>query len=170
MSIIHDALKKLQNNKKADEFPSPPSPQFETGPVSAQPDVTPTPASQPKVPTRVLIAALTLLSLTVAVIFFFLIKLAAQTNVHPTLTAVQKSTAPAETTAPAASKPANAAAAQEAIKLEGIIEMGGRKLALINGGVYEKGQTVGGHVIQEIDETGIKVSKDDQTHTIPIFR
>ena len=176
MSIIHDALKKVQQMNNAGR--SIPETPFQ-GPVPV-PDQT---GTRDKMNIPLLVAAL---CAVVAMAFAALPQLTAKKNAAPAAPAVatqipaapKKEQPTPKPVTPAPQNPsantmskavANAMAspvmpalkppAQKIvdpndplsnIQVEGVMDMDGRKVALINGNIYEEGQTIYGHIISEI--------------------
>jgi hypothetical protein len=154
MSIIHDALKKVQNGKQS-------SPDG-NGPVSGAPDASqpvPGPASDrpkepsPAIPKPVLISLMAVVSIVVIALLFILLGLARQTSIHPTIV---PETPPLKVSVSVAS-PTQPAPPLEQLKLEGIMNMGEKKVALINGSIYEEGQTVDGMTVVKVTESNVTV-------------
>jgi hypothetical protein len=54
------------------------------------------------------------------------------------------------------------------LRLEGIMDMGAKKVALINGDVYEEGQVVDGKIIAEISLNSIAVMDNGTKKVIPL--
>ena len=196
MSIIHDALKKVQQTNNAGPSTPPPYSQEPSQEPAQQP------RPQDKISIPLLVAAI---CAVIAMLFAAL----------PVVTPKKISTAPAQTTqapvapvtvqpvqeAPAAVvKPqeppppssdtmskaiANAMAVPttpalpvqkiidpndplSGVQIEGVMDMGGKKAALINGNVYEEGQTIYGRIITEITFDTLTVIENGQKRTLPI--
>lgn len=140
MSIIHDALKKVQ-----DQTPSPaPSPsntaEKNNGPSSQQ------------------IPVWLILTLIAVIVFIFSLTITkTPPKTFPTDSvasqsspkAISSPTTPSPNTIE--SKPQTTAIPSEnLLRVEGVMDMGTKKVALINGNIYETGQTVQGKTITNI--------------------
>ncbi len=165
MSIIHDALKKVQNSKSASAGPD--------SPVSGAPD--PSLATSrsagihpgdhpPVIPRKVLIALMVLTSVVVLAILLILIGLAKQTTLHPKIVLEE----PPVTVSVAV--PGQATSVQEPLRLEGIMNMGAKKVALINGNIYEEGQAVEGMTVIKVTDTNVTVQANGVERVLKIHR
>ncbi|MEI6438206.1 MAG: hypothetical protein WCO69_05610 [Candidatus Omnitrophota bacterium] len=142
MSIIHDALKKVQSkNPQASPFPEPPPAPASSSPSTV--DLTPETTNR-----SLMILMAVVLTVTVVVIFAVIFKLAMDTTQHPKATA----------------QPASAGG----IKVEGVMDRDGKMVALINGDVYEEGQTVEGKVITAITFANVTVMGNNSKLILPI--
>ncbi len=198
MSIIHDALKKVQQMNNA-AAPTPPAASQE--PVQA-PEQT---KMAEKINIPLLVAAA---CAVIAMIFAVLPQLKPGKTTLPPASATTAPTAPAaeqKQPAPIAVTPTpslpppiatsldsvskavtNAVAASSApaqlpatkitdpndplssIQIEGVLDMGGKKAVLINGNVYEEGQTIYGKIISEITFDTVTIMEDGRKRTFPI--
>jgi hypothetical protein len=189
MSIIHDALKKVQQTNPS-ASPMPPAPPQEPVPAAA-----PTQA-QDKISIPLLVAVICAI---VAMLFAALPQLAprqitvlktppAAAPVPPAAEGQQPAPEP-KPAEPAAPSPqdvskavANAVAITTApmprvidpndpissIQIEGVMDMDGKKAVLISGNVYEEGQTIYGRIISEITFDSLTVIENGQKRTLPI--
>lgn len=180
MSIIHDALKKVQQTNNTG-VSTPPPPYQE--PVR--------PPEQPKLQDTINIPLLVAaLCAVIAMIFAILPQIAPKKTAAPAASAstLEKKQPAPEAAAPAVKTPssdsmskavANAVstpvmpaikpAAQKivdpndplsSIQIEGVMDMNGKKVALISGNVYEEGQTIYGKIISEITFDSLTIIED----------
>jgi hypothetical protein len=139
MSIIHDALKKIQKDKPSQsEF----SYADETPVMSSQEENSATPKKSINLP---LIAVA--LCAIMALFFAVLPRMANKQKISAPATALP---APIKTPAAPFQIFTPAPQDQNVIRIEGIMDMGDKKTALINGNVYEEGQTFNGKMIAKI--------------------
>jgi hypothetical protein len=192
MSIIHDALKKVQQTNN----PGTPTPPV----FSKEPERTPEPPkSQDKISIPLLIAVIcAIIGMTIAALLPFLPKktlvppapvvVAPQPPVAenpapipevvqpaaPSQDTVSKAVASAiaTPTTPAPTPPAQKVVNPDdpigSLQIEGVVDMGGKKAVLINGNVYEEGQTIYGRIISEITFDSLTVIENGQKRTLPI--
>ena len=176
MSIIHDALKKVQRSNPGS------TPEIAM-PAPSQPRL-PDPASGPdKISVPLLVAAI---CAAIAMLFAALPQIAAKRpamtveRVHPAAPApdllsstsvpvppsaqtmaraladaVAVPTVPAQSQhvpvkEPQAHKPVDPNDPLGNVQIEGVLERGGKKTVLINGNIYEEGQTIYGRIIMQI--------------------
>ena len=193
MSIIHDALKKVQaaSPEKSPEKTTPP-------PASAQ-------GPSPKAPEKTSVplwvaAACALIAMIFAVLPQITPKQPAATPAPATAPAepVKPEAAAPQTTTPSTNALAKAVSGAVAvpvvpkaeppvppqeqqpqqtidpmdplsnIHIEGVIDMGGKKAVLINGNVYEEGQTIRGKIISEVTFETLTIMDDGRKRTFPI--
>ncbi len=182
MSIIHDALKKVQDKNAREAHAKSPAP---TPPPAAQ-TTTSAAVTRPDRENRLVI--LLLGTLIIGILIFAIITnmpkrpteqviiTASQipiTNRQPVpqLPPAQK---PLAATAPApAPLPAQPKASPEdpfaMLRVEGIMDMGGeKKVALINGNIYEEGQTIYGRIIAQITLDSVTIVDDGKKRTFPV--
>jgi hypothetical protein len=69
---------------------------------------------------------------------------------------------------PAVPRPVDPRDPLSSVLIEGVIDMGGKKAALINGNVYEEGQTIYGRVIMQIDFDSLTVIENGQKRVLNI--
>jgi hypothetical protein len=117
------------------------------------------------------------LAVAVIVIFAVIFKLAADTTQHvkPTpaatlnqtpTTAPQPVTPPAPAPAPTVVPPVQAkpttppAPVNNGLHIEGVMDMGGKMVALINGNIYEEGQAVNGNIIAVITFESVTIMEN----------
>ncbi len=173
MSIIHEALKKVQQTTSPGQPPR--SPAVPPGDNATTPSST---APAPAVPTPLTISLLTVLGTAIFIILVILIKLAVETTQHPRLVSSQQKNAvplqteqappPAPTApTPAATPTTKPTASEDPFRIEGIMDMGNKKVALINGNVYEEGQSVNGLLIVGIELNQITVMDNGARRVIP---
>ena len=62
------------------------------------------------------------------------------------------------------------ASAEEPLRLEGIMNMGGKRVALINGSIYEEGQAVEGMTVIKVTETNVTVQANGIERVLKIHR
>ena len=180
MSIIHDALKKVQAQTPGQPAVKQPQP---TGP-SIQPQATPalTPDDTRRSLTILMAAVLTV---AVIVILAVLFKVATDTTQHPgpmtpAVTPVQTpvqtpaqapTQAPTQAAVPKPQPPRKPAApltpAYNGLRIEGIMDMNGKKIALINGNVYEEGQTVNSCLIEAITLESVTIIENGIKKVLP---
>ncbi len=184
MSIIHDALKKVQSkgpNTAPDAVPpkEDPAGTITTNPATGRsPDTT-------KVTLSILMA--TVLTIAVIVIFAVILKLGFETTQHPAIKARAITPVPTQTTAAPVPPPSIAQAANTALpamplrppaeppapdrtRVEGVMDMGGKMVALINGNVYEEGQVVDGNIIAAITFESVTIMENGTKKILPIKR
>ncbi|MBF0330603.1 MAG: hypothetical protein HQL17_01595 [Candidatus Omnitrophica bacterium] len=189
MSIIHDALKKVQQTKPAAVPPSRPPAQAQYQPQPNQQD--------DKINIPLLVAAICAI---VAMIFAALPYIALKMNQVPPQPMAAAPRAPNKPTpqplpspnamtraitsalsAPAVFTPSitipptkphkttvNSDDPVANIQVEGILDMKGKKAALINGNIYEEGQTIYGKVIVEITFNSLTIIDNGQKRTLSI--
>ena len=186
MSIIHDALKKVQQTN--------PQANHHIQPAPAQtPGQTPEPIkTKDQLNIPLLVAAL---CAVVAMLFAALPQLAVRRAPPAPITVVQPQaeeskpavpsnntiaqvitgavTVPAvPATQPVAEqpqkKPVDPNDPLSSIQIEGVMEMGGKKAVLINGNVYEEGQTIYGRIITNVTFDTLTIMENGQKRTFPI--
>ncbi len=194
MSIIHDALKKVQQTNRVEAPTPPPSP-----PPAPESVHQPQPAGdKDKISIPLLIAVI---CAVIAMIFAALPQFMPRKNLsrpapenmpaqprvttrpapEPVMTATPSSDAMSKAIADAMSAPAMPAPMPPAtpkafdpndpissIQIEGVMEQDGKKVALINGNVYEEGQTIYNRIISEITFDSLTVMENGQKRTVPI--
>ncbi len=69
---------------------------------------------------------------------------------------------------PKVQKPADPNDPLSSIQIEGVMDMGGKKVVLINGNVYEEGQTIYGRIIMQITFDTFSVIENGKKRTFPI--
>ncbi len=183
MSIIHDALKKVQ----ASTPQHPPA-----APDQPQPPVNGEPAAEhgDNFITPLWITALC------AIVAIFAIATSQLTpkntplrpkparvtlpQAAPQLPSPEKAPAPLQASpavTPPAPAPVTQPAAQQArdmndplgtVRIEGVMDMGGKKAILINGNIYEAGQMLYGRTIVDISFDTLTVMENGQKRTLPI--
>jgi hypothetical protein len=192
MSIIHDALKKVQQTNPGGA----PTASLNSQEPAQAPEPTKT---QDKTSIPLLVAAL---CAVIAMVFAALPQFTPKKNATPSAAAVitpVSITTPSQPvseptlSAPIATGPsantvsqavAHAVAAPPAptptqrvidpndplsnIQIEGIMDMGGKKVVLINGNVYEEGQTIHGKIISEISFDSLSVIDEGRKRTFKI--
>lgn len=163
MSIIHDALKKVQQTNNPEATPPPATPQ---GSVQNPETVKP----QDKTSILLFVAAI---CAVVAMIFAALPQFTPKKPVRTSAVTVTKQPAPepAATTEPAPAVPAQTTAVTDPLnsaRIEGIMDMGDKKVVLINGNVYEEGQTIHGRTITKITLDAMTVTDNGQERTFSI--
>ena len=85
------------------------------------------------------------------------------------LTVTNDVNAPATPTAPSPTqKIADPNDPLSSIKIEGVLDMGGKKAVLINGNVYEEGQTIHDRIISEITFDTLTILDEGRKRTFPI--
>ena len=188
MSIIHDALKKVQQmNNTGASLPQAPFPQPEPAPG-------PEPRGE-KMNIPLLVAAV---CAVVAMVFAALPQLTARKAQAPAPAAApaprQEQPAPrpvaeaprapsersmSEGVASAVTPPALSAMKPpvqriidpndplSSIQVEGVMDMEGRKVVLINGNIYEEGQTIYGHIISEITFESLTIIENGRKRIFP---
>ena len=195
MSIIHDALKKVQEKTPHHDQGVAAGPLDDlSGPDSSWQSPSATKPAAP-LPRRFIVLGV-VLTIVVVVILVVLIRLAQKTTAHPVhaaaspavqaaapktslidaiKSAVAGPSAPATLTPiPGASsvnvstKAQNPAPEAGALHLEGIMVMNGKKVALLDGEVYEEGQAVDGKIIAEIAPDSITVMDNGTKKIIPL--
>jgi hypothetical protein len=163
MSIIHDALKKVQEKTA-------PQPPFSSplNPITS-PNTDPTPPRQTSRPTLPWLLLSIIISIPLAISAFFLL--------WPHLNATTKKTIPASALSSPVATPAPVAVpmtatapdTQSALRIEGVMDMGdGKKVALINGNIYEKGQSIQGKTISRITLEEITVINNGVEQVLPV--
>ena len=189
MSIIHDALKKVQETaqkKTAGSVPRtiPSQPEQE---AAIQASAPPAPPSETVSP--LMLGIIGALSIAVVVIFIILLKMpgatipaspkesdASAAQPAPAIEPAQTVTAAA---APEKTEPAPTPAVDTtpkpdpndplaALRVEGIIDMNGKKAALINGNIYEEGQTIFGKIIAGITLDSVTVMDEGKKRLFPV--
>ena len=192
MSIIHDALKKIQ-----EKTPSPnPGPAAVPGHEQPWDSVWEKPAATTATtasPHPIFIVFGVALSIAVLVIFTVLFRLAKEAMSHPKSVIDNSATqivfpkpssiSEAITSAiagPSASSallnravtpvsdPSKLSLAPGSLRLEGIMDMGSKRVALINGEIYEEGQLVEGKMIAEISRTKVTIIDNGMKETLPL--
>ena len=188
MSIIHDALKKVQQTNNAG-LPTPPTPSQETAPSPE------TAKAQDKTSLPLLVAVI---CAVVAMIFAALPQFTPKKTTAPSTPVAAAPVSPAVPTKQPVPEPAapstntiskavaNAVAAPtqppsapvqkivdpndplSSIQIEGVMDMGGKKAVLINGNVYEEGQTIHGRIISSITFDSLTVMENGQKRIFPI--
>jgi len=179
MSIIHEALKKVQRTTPSGPATTPAYPATAATGTPAPTAAAPKPATTP-----LTIISLTVLGVAVITVLAILTKLAVETTQHPRMissvhqtpaVAAPQPAVPATPKVPApplaaAIEPpvpaANAATSETPFKIEGIMDMGNKKVALINGNVYEEGQTVNGLMITSIGLDHVTVMENGTPRVI----
>lgn len=158
MSIIHDALKKVQSATPAANT-------LASSPPAGHSQVIDTAR-----PLTVLMIGV--LCFAVIVIFAVLFKLASDTTQH--------SRPGAMTLPPSAIKNKSVLRKHPPVKLnskslptdptrvEGVMSMGGKMIALINGSIYEEGQSIDGKTITAINFAAVTVMEDGIKEDLPI--
>ncbi|MBF0388104.1 MAG: hypothetical protein HQL20_09680 [Candidatus Omnitrophica bacterium] len=184
MSIIHDALKKVQS-KTPSPVVTPPAPANAATSVPGKGPTGNAPTDNSWSSLTILMAAV--LTVAVVVIFAVILKLANDTTKHAPRAVIPTSTEPAANTQkipavtdstgpstpatvpqpaePPATKPL---AKNNSLKIEGVMDMGGKMVALINGEVYEEGQTVSGNLITMITFDSITIMENGTKKVLPI--
>jgi hypothetical protein len=145
MSIIHDALRKVQAQSPVNE--------------------TPAAADTSRHPLTIIIAVV--LSFTILIIFGILYKLTVDTTRHGQ---AATSTPPARITAPQhpSSAPTAGPINSNDPRVEGVMDMSGTMRALINGNVYEEGQSFNGLTITKISFDTITVVENGAERKLPV--
>ena len=187
MSIIHDALKKVQE-KNAKGMPA--HPPVSTPPSAAQ--VAPPPVKEPLQENRTLIILLG--TLIVGIVIWAIISnipkhpseqitiIASQIPIKKTEQSISQPmrAAPGSPTKPAEPAVVPAAPAVPAkpqvdpndplssLRVEGIMDMGGKKAALLNGNIYEEGQTIYGRIIAQITLDSVTIVDDGKKRTFAV--
>lgn len=192
MSIIHDALKKVQQNSN----PAVPPP-----PASYQEPVPPPEPSgnkdHDKINIPLLVAAVcAVIAMLFAALPQFMPKKPlpplTHTAARPQPPAVETApSVPPEPAAPSTNTMSKALASAvvtpsvpvpkptapkvidpndpiSSLQIEGIMDMGGKKVALINGNVYEEGQTIYGRIISEITFDSLTILENGRKRILPI--
>jgi hypothetical protein len=173
MSIIHDALKKVQQTNNPGSVP-PPAPLQEPG---QRPD--PKNVSNK---TNIILLITTICAIVVmifAALPQFTPKKTVPTPTPATQITQEKQTAaaPAAITAPVSATPAPEMPAKKtndpkdplsSMQIEGVMDMEGKKVVLINGNIYEEGQTIHGKIISKIAIDSLTVMEDGKERTFPI--
>ncbi|MBF0123039.1 MAG: hypothetical protein HQL21_06505 [Candidatus Omnitrophica bacterium] len=187
MSIIHDALKKVQE-KNAKEAPA------------KAPASTASPATAPLIPTapqapqenRTVIFLLGTL-IVVIVMYGIITNIPKRPGEQITITAsqipvtqvqqkgpvsvpmpssalTQTQETPTQPPEPVAEKPlVDPNDPLSSLRIEGIMDMGdGKKVALINGNMYEEGQTIYGRIITEITLDSVMIMDDGKKRILPV--
>lgn len=159
MSIIHEALKKVQSNR------------------SESPSIINKPADDGKTfqkPTAfVLLLWGSVIFILVGLTFYNLyeythrIKEMSSTKFYVPATTVSPMTAAAPALAPGVSAPE---AKKGELVLSGIVEMDGKSFALINKEFYEVGESVEGAKITKITPDSIEILQKGKTRTIKVLR
>lgn len=190
MSIIHDALKKVQEKNAKLTPPPAQAPSIREQAVSPDADT-----SLPQTHSRPLtILLLGTLSIVVIIIFAILWSVAKGTTEHAapassvqpaeTIPAPQQpvaaevipqTPAPAPTSLNLATSVLAPAAPQidpndplSSLRIEGIMDMGDKKVALISGNIYEEGQTIYGKIIAEITLDSVTIVDNGSKRTFPV--
>lgn len=173
MSIIHDALKKVQKATLKQ------TPQREAAPFKDNsPDVTPTLKLnnishnvQPLSPLTIIVMSVT--GTIVFILMIVLIRLALNTA-EPAQPLTQKDAPVSEplktlplvkATNPTSTQ--NRKEPENLFKIEGIMDTGSKKVVLINGGIYEEGQTLNGAIITAITSNSVILEKNGTKITLP---
>jgi|GEM_PF-3994629 len=173
MSIIHDALKKVQEQQ-----PEPKRFELEPlgGPVTPreQPKVGPAPrkitasgmapAPKPKSPKGRLVFLFAALCAAAYITY---------TQYSPQIAPLKRSIQSMARSVPAVTLPAPSpapAADPNALKLEGVMNNNGAMLALINGKIYETGSEVNGAKIVRIEENTVTLSRDGEEEVLQVRR
>ena len=197
MSIIHDALKKVQQgNPTMNTQPPASTPVPPPAPAPVPVNIMPSPVAPSPERTSIPLYVAALCAI-VAMVFAVLPHFAPKAST-PQPTALKSQPAPvaaAQTPqAPAASSlaravegavtvpsvpratviPAPAPQANEfnpddplsTVHIEGIIDMGGKKAALINGNAYEEGQTIFGRIITDVGFDTMTVMENGRKRTL----
>ncbi|MBF0620176.1 MAG: hypothetical protein HQL19_08420 [Candidatus Omnitrophica bacterium] len=179
MSIIHDALKKVQSK------PAPVS----TGeiPQTNDPFAPPAPDKGRDTNRSLTILMACVITVAVIVIFGILFKLVMDSTERTKITA-RNVALPAAATAQTSSQPPPPAKVlplplnfpplpaitkppePNTIKIEGVMDMGGKMVALINGNIYEIGQIFDGKMITNIGFDSVTIKDNGTIRTIPIKR
>lgn len=166
MSIIHDALKKIQDKRT----PEPPS--------SSKIKETPVPpgiaTNNTNKTSRFLIPGIG--ALIAAGILSFILLSPNASHIPKKTSAIDNSMSletptPIQTIIPPAQKKAPPAtpASGNAFRIEGVMDMGnGKKVILVNGKIYEAGQLLDGKLLEEITLDNIILIDNGMRKTIPI--
>lgn len=163
MSIIHDALKKVQSKKQnaiiLEEIVLQPG-----EPLPAEP-----PQKTPKKKNFLAIILLGLVCIVVSAMFFLLFRLIIATNPAPKLISneiKQKISDKTKTVAQMLPAPHD----EPGIKVEGVMQMENKILALIDGDVFEEGQQVRQKTISKItlDSVTLTDIKTGATEILPV--
>jgi len=152
MSIIHDALKKVQDKNT----PAQPA-QNEPAPVSTA--ETESDALVRGIPRPAMIAIFSAILIAVIVVLGFLFYFARQALTRPKPAA-----------APIPAPTAMTAVVTNELKLEGIMDTNGKRVALINGNVYEEGQTAQGAKILQILPDSVVIDENGTSKTLTIHQ
>jgi len=170
MSIIHDALKKIQTQ-------SPGANNLEPAPAAAtsNPNEQASDNSTDTTKKPLIILMAVVLSITVVIILAILYKLASDTTQHAkpafTLTAIsawnpikfRDKAKSLKTQKPETLPPEQIAAG---LRIEGVMNMGGKMTTLINGDVYEEGQRVNDKIISEITFDSVTILDNGKKKTL----
>ena len=157
MSIIHDALKKVQQSTPA-----------QPAPVAA-----PDPAVREiivKKPLNIplLGGIICVVMIMIAVLLQPAAKPPAATPAAPAPAPAAVVNAPADAVQPAPPQVAALADPLSTIQIEGVMDMDGKKVVLISGNIYEEGQTIKGAIITRITFDTLTVTRDGQEHNLPV--
>jgi hypothetical protein len=158
MSIIHDALKKVQ----------------QSGPAQPAPVAAPDPAVREAVVKKplnipLLGGIMCVLMIVIATLLQPAAKPPAATPVAATPAPAAVVNAPAAVVQPAPQQAVAPADPLSTIQIEGVMDMDGKKVVLISGNVYEEGQTIkGGGVITKITFDTLTVTQDGQERSFPV--
>jgi hypothetical protein len=185
MSIIHEALKKVQSERSEN--------------TKTQNNITPTPKQAPadsiissaalKTPAAVIknfwtinkllwaLLLVILLGFTFYNLFAYNVRTtenaiasSAVASIKPPATANIASIHPSTTTVPIARTPMPPQAKKGELILSGVVEMDGKNFALINNEFYETGETVEGARITRITNDSIDILQKNKERTIKILR
>ncbi|NTV29036.1 MAG: hypothetical protein HGA80_03030 [Candidatus Omnitrophica bacterium] len=175
MSIIHDALKKVQESTRPEQLKPASAPtapaveksQAEKPPaksfaekISSQPAVQATPSADTTEPRSFLgIALIAVVTVIVLVIMVVLFRLARETTQHPTLNV---------TISTVATDAATSNDLASLIRVQGIMNQGGKTVALINDGIYEEGQPIFGRAILRISLNQVTIMDNGVRRDFPV--
>jgi hypothetical protein len=176
MSIIHDALKKVQKSMQKNPDTSTPTTSSE-GFI----ETLSSPESQQKSSSAQWIPTLVLVTLAVGGAFLYLrmqknhqpkhlaeIVTAAPVKVAPPKVVSTPVPTPPASTTPAPVAPTPAAKPKPVLNIQGVMAQGSKNVALINDGIYEEGSVVEGQKILKISLNAITVEHDGHQEIIPI--
>lgn len=176
MSIIHDALKKVQTNLQEQEQSGPK--RFELEPLGGGPLTPPQPKVEPaprKITASGTAPAPRPKSPKGRLIFLFAALCAAAyityTQYSPQIAPLKRSIQSMARSVPAVTLPAPSptpVADPNVLKLEGVMNNNGAMLALINGKIYEEGSAINGAKIVRIGENTVTISRDGEEEVLQV--